>query len=204
MSDSPDITHLLADWRQGKPQAGDDLMRVVYEQLHTIAARHLRAEGGEVTLYPSDLVNEAYIRLAGADVEWQNRVHFFAFASRVMRNILVDHARAQMAERRGARAQKVPLEDFYGAILLNDAALLRVLALDHALTRLAAQDPRKSQIVEMTFFGGMTREEAAAAVDISPSTLQRELRLAKAWLHIRLSGAIADDNGPVPPVGWAA
>jgi RNA polymerase sigma factor (TIGR02999 family) len=136
------------------------------------------------TLRATALVHEAYLRLAGAETDWQDRVQFYAVAARMMRRILVDHARARSRQKRGSGAEKVSLDE---AIMVGEENSLDLVDLDEALQRLAELDARKSQIVELLFFGGMTVEESAAALSISPATLHRELKLAKAWLHRALT-----------------
>jgi RNA polymerase sigma factor (TIGR02999 family) len=136
------------------------------------------------TLRATALVHEAYLRLAGAETDWQDRVQFYAVAARMMRRILVDHARARSRHKRGAGAEKVSLDE---AIMVGEESSLDLVDLDEALHKLAELDPRKSQLVELLFFGGLTTEESAAALNISPATLHRELKLAKAWLHRALT-----------------
>ena len=142
------------------------------------------------TLAATALVHEAYIRLAGSDVEWKDRVHFFAVAARQMRRILVDHARARRRDKRGAGVERVSLENVN---LVTPAQSVDVIDVDSALTRLASFDPRKAEVVELLYFGGMTVEETGEAVGVSPATVQRELKMAKAWLHAELA------SGPAPP-----
>jgi RNA polymerase sigma factor (TIGR02999 family) len=159
-------------------------MPVVYEQLHRLASRCLRDERRDHTLRATALVHEAYLRLMGSDVVWQDRVHFFAVSARVLRRILVDYARAQDRQKRGAGAEKITLDE---AILIGPNADAGIVELDEALQRLAKHDMRKSEIIELLFFGGMTYDETAAALKISPATVHRELTLAKAWLYRELS-----------------
>ncbi len=184
---SPDqqaVTVLLRKLRSGEKAAFDKLIAVVYDQLHRLAARCLASERPGHTLPATALVHEAYLRLVEADVEWEDRVHFYAVAARVMRRILVDHAKAHHRQKRGGGADRIPLEQ---AVIVGPETPASVLEVDEALQRLAVQDERKSNIVEMLFFGGMTYEETAAALAISPATVHRELRLAKAWLHRELT-----------------
>jgi RNA polymerase sigma factor (TIGR02999 family) len=154
-------------------------MPVVYDELHRLASRAMRGERPDHTLQTTALVHEAYLRLAGAQVEWQDRVHFFATAARVMRRILVDHAKAKRRGKRGGGAMKIALDE---AALVTPDPPHDLLALDEALSRLEARDERKCRIVECRFFAGMTHEETAAALGVSPATVDRELRVAKAWL----------------------
>lgn len=185
MSDEQEsLTRLLQQWGSGNKEALDQLMPVVYDQLHRLASRCLRNERPDHTLRATALVNEAYLRLMGSDVAWQDRVHFFAVSARVLRRILVDYARAQDRQKRGAGAEKITLDD---AVLVGPETGAGIVELDEALRRLARHDARKSEIVELLFFGGMTYDETAAALKISPATVHRELTLAKAWLHRELT-----------------
>lgn len=182
-TDPKNVTQLLQQSRSGNKVAFDQLMPVVYEQLHKLAARCFRSERPGHTLRTTALVHEAYLRLLDADVAYNDRVHFYAVAARVMRRILVDHAKAQQREKRGGDVEQISLEQ--GADVGAQPAP-HLLELDEALDRLAARDRRKSEVVELLFFGGLTYEEAAAALEISPATLHRELKMAKAWLYNEL------------------
>jgi RNA polymerase sigma-70 factor, ECF subfamily len=182
--ESPSITQLLRQWSSGDKSALDELMPVVYDQLHKLAARYLRSERPGHTLRATALVNEAYLRLVDVDVAWQDRVHFFAVSARLLRRILVDYAKASKRQKRGAGAEIIPLDE---AVVVGAHSPDGLLALDTALKNLAAQDLRKSEIVELLCFGGLTYDETAAALNISPATVHRELKLAKAWLHRELS-----------------
>ncbi len=159
-------------------------MPVVYEQLRKLAARCLRAERPDHTLRATALVHEAYLRLVDADVAWQDRVHFFAVSARLLRRILVDHAKANHRQKRGGGAEKVTLDE---ALLVGPQSTGGIVELDEALQRLAAHDQRKSELIELLCFGGLTYDEAATALKISPATVHRELKLAKAWLHRELT-----------------
>jgi len=159
-------------------------MPVVYEQLRKLAARCLRAERPDHTLRATALVHEAYLRLVDADVAWQDRVHFFAVSARLLRRILVDHAKANHRQKRGGGAEKVTLDE---ALLVGPQSSGGIVELDEALQRLAAHDQRKSELIELLCFGGLTYDEAATALKISPATVHRELKLAKAWLHRALT-----------------
>lgn len=184
---SPDrelVTRLLQEWGGGNKAALDDLMPVVYEQLRKLAARCLRAERPDHTLRATALVHEAYLRLVDADVAWQDRVHFFAVSARLLRRILVDHAKANHRQKRGGGAEKVTLDE---ALLVGPQSTGGIVELDEALQRLAAHDQRKSELIELLCFGGLTYDEAATALKISPATVHRELKLAKAWLHRELT-----------------
>ena len=178
------VTQLLQQWGSGNKEALDQLMPIVYDQLRRLASNCLRAERPDHTLRATALVHEAYLRLVDADVAWQNRVHFYAVSARMLRRILVDHAKSRNRYRRGGEYQKVPLEE---AILVGPEADKGIVELDEALQRLAIQDRRKSELIELLFFGGLTYDEAAEALKISPATVHRELTLAKAWLNLELS-----------------
>jgi RNA polymerase sigma factor (TIGR02999 family) len=182
--DRPAVTQLLRQWGNGDKAALNELMPVVYNQLHKLASRCMRAERPEHTLRATALVHEAYLRLVESDVAWQDRVHFFAVSARLLRRILVDHAKANRRYKRGGGAEKIPLDE---AVLIGPQSPAGLLDLDMALERLAEQDKRKSEIVELLCFGGLTYDETAAALHISPATVHRELQLARAWLHRELS-----------------
>ena len=182
--DRATITQLLQQWSGGDKEALDALMPVVYEQLHRLASRCIRAERPDHTLRATALVHEAYLRLIDADVSWQDRVHFFAVSARILRRILVDHAKSNRRQKRGGGAEMIPLDE---AVVVGPDSPEGLLELDMALKQLELQDKRKSQIVELLCFGGLTYDETAAALDISPATVHREIKLAKAWLHRELS-----------------
>ncbi|HUO33034.1 MAG TPA: ECF-type sigma factor [Bryobacteraceae bacterium] len=184
MPENQAVTQLLKEVGKGNQQAVDALIPLVYDQLRRLAARCLIAERPGHTLRATALVHEAYLRLAGADTDWKDRLQFYAVAARTMRRILVDHARTRGRHKRGGGADQVPLDE---AIMVGEDPSLDLVDLDQALTDLAEVDARKSQIIEMLFFGGLTTEECAAALDISLSTLHRELKLAKAWLYRALA-----------------
>ncbi len=191
MEISPDrssMTLLLQQWSGGDKAALDKLMPVVYDQLHKLASRCLRAERKDHTLRATALVHEAYIRLIDADVEWQDRIHFFAVSARLLRRILVDHAKSDRREKRGGGAEMIPLDE---AMVIGPGSPVELLVLDEALNRLAAQDLRKSEVVELLCFGGLTYDETAVALSISPATVHREIKLAKAWLHRELARGVA-------------
>jgi RNA polymerase sigma-70 factor (ECF subfamily) len=186
------VTQLLISWRNGDTAALDQLMPIVYEELRRLAKRYMGRERRDHTLETSALVNEAYLRLADqSTANWQNRAHFFAVAAQVMRNILIDHARSHHYEKRGGGAQKVSFDD---ALILTEERAAELVALDDALTSLAAVDPRKSKIIELRFFGGMNIDETAEVVGLSPTTVQREWRAAKAWLHRFIEGKDPAEN----------
>jgi len=184
MSSPAEVTILLQQWSGGNKDALDQLMPIVYAQLRKLAAYSLRGERPDHTLRATELVHEAYVKLIDCEIPWQSRAHFYAVAAKVLRHILVDHAKSNRREKRGGGGEKVPLDE---AVLIGEQASSEVVGLDEALRRLAANDERKSQIIEFTFFGGMTHEEIAAVLNISPRTVQRELRVAKAWLYRELA-----------------
>ncbi len=183
-ADGQAVTQLLKELSNGNRMAVDQLIPIVYDQLRRLASRCLVSERPGHTLRATALVHEAYLQLAGAHIEWRDRVQFYAVAAKAMRHILVDHARANNRQKRGGGAEKVSLDE---AIMVGEETSVDLLALDEAMQRLAAKDPRKSQVIELLFFGGLTYEESAAALDISEATLHRELKMAKAWLHRELT-----------------
>lgn len=178
-TESQSVTKLLQRWSGGEPRALDELVPIVYDELRRLAGRCFSSERSGHTLRATALVHEAYMRLVDADIEWQDRAHFYAIAARVMRRILVEYARAHTRHKRGSGQIHVPLDE---AVVVGPEAASIVADLDDALQRLAAIDPRRSEIVQLLFFGGLTYEETAAALHISPATVHRELKLAKAWL----------------------
>ena len=179
-------TTLLLAWGRGDETALDQLIPLVHDELRRLARRHMAGERPGHTLQASALVNEAYLRLIEVNqVRWQNRAHFFAMASRVMRRILVDAARARGFQKRGGGAEKVSLDE---ALLVSGEPRQDLIALDDALNALAAFDLRKSQVVEMRFFGGLSVEETAEALHVSADTVMRDWRLAKVWLVRELRG----------------
>ena len=193
MSSSPDVTQLLVRWSEGDAGALERLLPLVYGELRRIASNQLRHERPDHTLAPTALVHELYFRLVDQSrTSWQNRAHFFGLAAQLMRRILVDHARAQQAEKRGGSITRISLDE----MLAEDAepsgedagAAADVLAIDDALERLAALDPDQARIVELRFFGGLTVEETASVLKRSPRTVKREWRLARAWLYRALHG----------------
>lgn len=184
MEDLTEVSALLLDWRAGDENALERLVPLVYDELHRIADRHLRMERRDHTLQPTALIHEAYLRLVGSDVAWEGRAHFLSVASGIMRRILVDHARARARAKRGGGQRQVTLnEEFVLAPERGD----EVIALDEALDRLSLLDDRKARAVELHFFGGLTYDETAQVLAISPATVDRDLRLAKAWLHNELN-----------------
>jgi RNA polymerase sigma factor (TIGR02999 family) len=178
------VTQLLVAWSEGRQEALTDLLPLVYDELRRMAASYLRHEASGHTLQPTALINEAYLRLVDQRrVRWRNRAHFYGVAAQLMRRILVDHARSQHAEKRGAGWERVELTD---QILTTIPIHADVVALDEALQRLAAFDARQAYIVELRYFGGLTIDEAAEVLNLSPATVVREWTVAKAWLRSEL------------------
>ena len=184
-----DVTALLHAWHAGQPGAYDRLISIVYPQLWSLASRHMAGKQDQ-TLNATGLVHELYLKILGSEGPWNDRVHFFALCARAMRQILVDHARANRREKRGGGAPKVSLE---GAVLISPSPEERLLDLDRALEDLARIDQQKADVVQLTYFGGMNQAEIAAALQISEATVQRDLKLAKAWLYRALNSASADE-----------
>ena len=183
MSDKAAITRLLNDWRSGDEAALAELTPVVYEELRRTARRLFRSERGNHTMQPTALVHEAFVKLIDADVAWQDRAHFFALSSRLMRRTLVDHANARRAAKRGGGAENLPLDEERVSLEQTDTGLLD---LDEAISELAALDPRKAELIELKYFGGLSVEEMEEITGLSSSTLGRDLRMARAWLKVRL------------------
>ncbi len=193
-----DVTVLLHAWRGGDQGALDKLLPMLYRELHRIAKHHMAAQPPGHTLQTTALLNEACVHLIDAkQVNWQDRSHFLAVCSQVMRRILVDYARARQAAKRGGGVRAVPLEE---ALVISPERDNDILAVDEALNRLSTVDPRRARVVEMRFFGGLSVEETAAALDISTESVMRDWRLARAWLARELSkekrhgrGALAEN-----------
>ncbi|HKQ78291.1 MAG TPA: sigma-70 family RNA polymerase sigma factor [Blastocatellia bacterium] len=180
-----EITRLLVAWGQGDQTALERLMPLVYDELLRLAKRHMNRQRPGHTLQTTALVNEAYLRLIDASqVQWQNRAHFFAVSSQLMRRILVDFARSRKSLKRGAEARRVTLDDSFE---ISSERGVELVALDDALNTLAAMNPRQSQIVELRYFGGLSEEEIAEALKISTRTVRRDWNLARAWLYRELS-----------------
>lgn len=181
---SGEVTRLLSAWSAGDAAALEALIPLVYDELRRLAGRELRGERPGHTLQPTAVVHEAFLKLVGQkDATWKNRGHFFAVAAQTMRRLLVDHARQRDAKKRGGEAVRVPLDAAGVTTLPRDAD---VLALDQALHRLAGLDATQARVVELRYFGGLTLEETAEALDTSSSTVERSFRLAKAWLYREL------------------
>ena len=181
----PDITGLLVKWRAGDRNALDAVIPLVYHELHRVARARLRRERNEVALQTTLLVHETYIRLVSLQrLAVENRIHFFAVAARLMRQVLVDHARSEHAQKRGGGVERLTL-DALGPMV--PAATIDALELDRALHELAAQEERLCRVVELKFFAGLTNDEAAEALDVSRATVERDWAFAKAWLYKRLT-----------------
>jgi RNA polymerase sigma factor (TIGR02999 family) len=179
------VTQLLIAWSDGREDALDKLLPLVYDELRRIASGCLRREAAGSALQPTALIHEAYIRLVDQRrVRWRNRAHFYGVAAHIMRRIVVDHARSENADKRGAGWQRVPLTEQSVVAIPSNGDLL---TLDEALTRLSAFDARLAQIVELRYFGGLTIEEAAEVLELSPATVVREWTIARAWLRAELT-----------------
>lgn len=190
---SPEVTVLLSELAKGNPEAESKLIPLVYNELRRMADRYMRREREDHTLQTTALVHEAYIKLVDQhSVAWQSRAHFFGIASQVMRRVLIDHARGHVREKRGGGEQNLPLDE---ALVFTPGRSDAFLALDEVLDRLAALDGRQAKIVELRFFGGLTVEEVAEVLAISPKTVKRDWRVAKAWLHGALKEAYGDGSG---------
>jgi RNA polymerase sigma-70 factor, ECF subfamily len=188
---SHEVTQLLLAWSAGDSAALDRLVPLVYAELHRLAKGYLRKEGAGHTLQTTALIHEAYLRLIDAkQVQWQNRAHFFGVAARLMRQILVAFARARGYQKRGGGVQRISLDE---ALVIDEGRDEDLVAIDEALEALAQFDARKAQVVELRFFGGLTEEEIAAALNVSPETVRRDWRLAKSWLRMKLSGEQIDE-----------
>jgi len=183
---APNITELLRAWGDGKAEAMDELLPLVYDDLRRRAAGYLRQERPDHTLQTTALVHEAYLKLVDQrQVDWKNRDHFFAIAAQAMRRILVDHAKSRHRAKRGGEAEDVRLED--ELLAAADANGIDIAALDEALSRLAAFDPQQEKLVELRYFAGLSLDETAKALDISRATAAREWQVAKAWLYRELT-----------------
>lgn len=188
----PEVTELLIAWSNGDPTALDRLMPLAYDELHRLARRYMRREPADHTLQTSALVNEAYLRLVDQRrVQWQNRAHFFAISAQLMRRILVSMARARHANKRGNDARPVPLDE---ALVISRERAAELVALDDALVELARLDPRRSQVVELRYFGGLSVKETAEVLKLSEETVMRDWNRARAWLHVQLDATVEADT----------
>jgi RNA polymerase sigma factor (TIGR02999 family) len=180
--ESQDVTGMLVKWGQGDEGVLNELLPGVYDELHRMAARYLHRERVDHTLQPTALINEAYLRLVDQNrVTWENRAHFFGIAANAMRRILVDHARGHQAAKRGGSVIKLPLDEAVHGSPKHEE--MDLVALDEALTRLANLDPEQSRLVELRYFGGLTIEETARVMGISPATVKRDWTISRAWLR---------------------
>ena len=187
-----EITRLLSDWTAGRPEPASELWSVVYRELRLIASAYMRNERADHTLQTTALVNEAYIRVfQGKAFHWENRRHFFCAMAKTMRRILVDHARGHYADKRGGEWEKLPLN---AAFPLPGATSEQVAALDEALEQLGILNPRQAHVVELRFFVGLTAEQTAAMLDVSPETIKLDWRFAKAWLQRQMRPGREDDG----------
>jgi RNA polymerase sigma factor (TIGR02999 family) len=184
LNDSRDVTTLLQQWRAGDQRAVEQLVPLVYDELRASAARLMQRERPDHTLQATALVHEAYAKLLRSDVDWQDRAHFFAVAARQMRRILVDHAKSRNRDKRGGGVRHVTLES---AAVVQAEPATELVELDAALTRFAELDPRRANVIELHYFGGLTIDEIAQAVGISTPTVSRDLKFARAWLYRELS-----------------
>ncbi len=175
-----DVTQLLDEWHQGNKQALDKLTPVVHEELHRLAVQFMQKETDNHTLQATALVNEAFIKLAGIDIKWQDKVHFISMAARIMRNILVDHAKSKNAHKRQTNKNSIEFND---EIYANNSSLEELITIDELLDKLCIFDERASKIVELTLFGGLTQPEISELLQLSISTVERELRIARAWIN---------------------
>ncbi len=183
---SHEITRMLQEWSGGKREALDELLPLVYSELHRQAAGYLRRERQDHTLQTTALINEAYLKLIDQrEVNWESRTHFFAIAAQAMRRILVDHAKTKHREKRGGNDVKISLENI--ELISSDENLVDLIALDEVLTRLGAKDEQQSRIVELRYFSGLSLEETAEVLGISRTTAARDWAMAKAWLHRELT-----------------
>ena len=180
-----EVTQLLIEWSHGNKAALDKLMPLIHDELRRLAHHYMSRERPDHTLQTTALVNEAYLRLVNRkDAHWENRTHFFAIAATLMRNILVDHARSHAYAKRGGGAHKTDLDE---AMVVSQQRAAEVIALDDVLKKFAVFDPQQSRIVELRFFGGLTIEETAEVLNLSPATIKREWKTAKAWLYHELA-----------------
>ncbi len=185
------VTDLLIQWNNGDPASRDELFRIVQRELHRIADRYMRRERPDHTLQTTALVNEAYMRLIDQpQVNWHNRAHFYAISARVMRQILVDHARRLGSEKRGGQAFELPFNE---GVVFSPEKSHEFLALDQALKKLAEIDGRKANVVELRYFGGLEVDEVAEVLKVHPNTVIRDWALAKAWLRREMTTASADN-----------
>ena len=182
-SDDGEVTQLLKAMKSGDPSAMERLLPLVYSELHRLAASYMRRERQDHTLQPTALINEAYLRLTRGHLDWQNREHFIGVAANTMRRVLVDHARAHKARRRGGELSRVELEE---GLAISEKQTEEILALDEALNKLTEAKPRQARVVELRYFGGLSVEQIAAVLEIAPRSVKREWALARIWLYNEL------------------
>ena len=182
-----EISQILVEWSKGGKEASDKLMPLVYDELRRQAARYLRRERPGHTLQTTALIHETYLKLIDQkNVDWQNRAHFYGIAAQAMKRILIDHAKARHREKRGGAAENLPLDE--ARFVVSDETNVDIVALDQALTRLAAFDPRQASIVDLKFFAGLSIDDIAETLEVSPATVKREWNSAKAWLFSEING----------------
>lgn len=191
-----EVTQLLSAWRDGNPEALDRLTPLVYDELRRLARQYMARERPGHTMQATEVVNQAFLRMINVDVCWQDRAHFFAVAARMMRRILVDHAKARRRVKRGGAETTLHIDT---SMQIGAESDEEMMALDEALTRLHELDPRKADAIELRFFGGLTYEEIAETLDVSPATVHRELRMAKAWLQSALADGAGDGAASEAP-----
>jgi len=191
-SQDADITNLLRRWGDGDHAAEEALWPLVFAELKRLARRHLGYQRSDHTLQSGALLNEVYLRLAGLEnTHWENRANFFALCARMMRQILIDHARSRNSQKRGGNPSRVPLDEL---ALVSESRAIELVAIDDALRRLAVAHPRKSQVVEMRFFGGLSMEEIAEVLNVSRLTVIRDWNFARAWLQAVMNGERIDER----------
>lgn len=191
-----EVTRLLSEIRNGNPEAQTRLIPLVYQHLHRLAASYMRRERPDHTLQATALVHEAYLRLVSQEeTDWQDRAHFFGIAARLMRQILVEHARARQAGKRGGAMEELPLDQ---AMEITSAKSRELVELNNALESLEQIDPRQARVVELRFFGGLTVEETAEVLGIAPRTVKRDWSVARAWLHGEIFGKQSTNAESVP------
>lgn len=191
MESKKDVTLLLAEWNQGDRAALEQLMPLVYDELHSIAHRHLRRNAPSSTLQTTALIHEAYLRLVDqTQVRWESRAHFFGAAAKIMRHIVIDHARKNLAEKRGGQIDKISLDE--NVVDVSNERSTQLIALNEALERLDKEDEQKASLVELRYFGGLSIEETAEVMQVSAATVVRQWRIVKAWLYKELSTVTSD------------
>ena len=195
MESQEDITQLLRRFQDGDTEAQSKLINAVHGELRTMAARYMQRERQGITLQTTALLNEAYLKLINVkSTNWQDRAHFFAVAARIMRQILVDHARKRLAGKHGGQFYDLELNE---ALVFTPSRSSELVALDEALTKLAGKDERASRLVELRFFGGLSVEDTAEVLNVSPATVRRDWSIAKFWLYRELGGGTGDGSGTV-------